>query len=203
MARLEGQLEVVEKVGARATVSAHDLERVAKEGEAMLPVMLRGSLEEAVAFLKEFLGKLRALTRIAESGSDDIDHMKADRDAADALEKQLSEKEMSLTANLETIRAELEASRVDEREKERALFVLASEEREARLRHTTAAGSLERLGLEEAELKRDMAEAGALIGREALNFTMFSPGNESRQREEQEREKRDLEKIKIRLEEMR
>ncbi len=202
VARLEGQLEVVEKVGARATVSAHDLERVAKEGEAMLPVMLRGSLEEAVAFLKEFLGKLRALTRIAESGSDDIDHMKADRDAADALEKQLSEKEMSLTANLETIRAELEASRVDEREKERALFVLASEEREARLRHTTAAGSLERLGLEEAELKRDMAEAGALIGREALNFTMFSPGNESRQREEQEREKRDLEKIKIRLEEM-
>ena len=103
---------------------------------------------------------------------------------------------------METIRTELDASRVNEREKERSLFELAGEEREARHAISLLESDGERLGLEEAEFKRELAEAAILIGREVLSYPEASAGPLGVSREEQGREKRELEKTKIRLEEM-
>jgi chromosome segregation ATPase len=123
-----------------------------------------------------------------------------ERDELLAAEKVAAAKEIELTASLESIRKELEDVRLKEREKERALFELASEEREARHELSNLENELERLSLEEAEFKRDIAEAIPLIGRAIADYASVDAGNATR--EEQEREKRELEKIKIRLEEM-
>jgi len=62
-------------------------------------------------------------------------------------------------------------------------------------------GEIGRLGLEKAEFERDLLEAGTLIGREVL---LYPDADVSllASRDEQVEEKRQLEKTKIRLEEM-
>jgi chromosome segregation protein len=199
--RLEGQIEAVELTASKATVGAQDIERIAKEADEVLPKLAAGALSEALLFFTSFIGKLRALAHSAESGAGDVTKLRADRDHALALEKQLVEKERSLSAALEKIRAELDAARNDEREKERGLFELASQEREARLQISMNESRAERLSMEEEEFKRDIAEAGALIGRDILNYQGAATVEEY-SREMQEKEKRELEKTKIRLEEM-
>ena len=199
--RLEGQIEVVEKTASRATVAASDIAKLAEEAEAGIGGISQGTLEAAVAFVKELVGKFKALIRSAESGAGDLGALRKERDELSALEKNATKKEAELTASLEKIRKELDDARVKEREKERALFEFAAEEREVRHEISNTEGELERLGLLEDEFKRDIAEAIPLIGREIQDYAKETGAGEA-SREEQEREKRELEKIKIRLEEM-
>ncbi|MBV9349399.1 MAG: hypothetical protein JO026_01480, partial [Patescibacteria group bacterium] len=112
-----------------------------------------------------------------------------------------AEKEAELSASIEAIRSELEAARTNEREKERKMFELAAEEREVRHAIESLMNEKERASLEEAEFKRDLSESAVLIGRDTLSYAE-EPFGGSASREEQAAEKRELEKIKIRLEEM-
>lgn len=201
-ARLEGQIEIVEKTASQATVSASAVSKLAAEGEEALASLASGTLDAAVAFVKSLVAKFRELARSAESGAGDLSSLKSERERLLSEEKAAQKDEAELSASLEKIRKELEDVRLKEREKERALFEFASDEREAKHAITILEGDMERLSLIEAEFKRDLAEAVPLIGREIANYTSSSADTASVSREEQEREKRELEKIKIRLEEM-
>lgn len=197
-ARLEGQIETLEKTAAKATVSASDVTRLAEESEAALAQGMT-SVDVALTFIKELLQKLKALVRNAESGAGDLAVLKKDREAYAAAERENKKKEDELSASLEKIRKELDDVRLKEREKERALFELTSEEREAKHALSSLHMERERLALIDGEFKRDLAEAAALVGRAAISYTKpAAPAS----RETQEKEKRELEKIKIRLEEM-
>jgi chromosome segregation protein len=200
-ARLEGQIEALEKTAAKASVSASDVSRILEENEKAVAALSGGTLESAVAFIKNLLEKLRTLVRSARESGGDMDTLIGERDKLLAAEKDGAKKETELSASLENIRKELEDARLKEREKERALFELASEEREAKHVMENLMNEGERLSLLDAEFKRDIAEAVPLIGREVAAF-MELVADASATRESQEREKRELEKIKIRLEEM-
>lgn len=197
-ARLEGQIEIVEKTASAASVSASDVSKLIEEGEQALSSL--SAVEQAVSFVRSFIEKFKTLVRSAQSNAGDLGVLMKERDELLAAEKVAAAKETELTASLESIRKELEDVRLKEREKERALFELASEEREARHEMTNLENELERLSLEDAEFKRDIAEAIPLIGRAVADYANVEAENATR--EEQEREKRELEKIKIRLEEM-
>ncbi|MBY0538863.1 AAA family ATPase [Patescibacteria group bacterium] len=197
-ARLEGQIEIVEKTASAASVSATDVSKLIEEGEQALSSL--SALETALSFVRSFIEKFKTLVRSAQSNAGDLGALMKERDELLAVEKEAGKKEAELTASLESIRKELEDVRLKEREKERALFELASEEREAKHAIATLEGEHERLSLEEAEFKRDIAEAIPLIGRAVADYANVEAENATR--EEQEREKRELEKIKIRLEEM-
>jgi len=198
-ARLDGQIEIVEKSASRATVSASDISRLAEESEAGLSQLGSGSLDAALAFLKELLSRLKALVRTAESGAGDLEALRRERDTLQEEEKAAAKREGELSASLEAIRKELEDVRLKERQKERALFELTAEEREVKHMISLLTGERERLSLIEEEWKRDMTEAATLVGRAVLSYTKPAVPTP---REAQEKEKRELEKIKIRLEEM-
>lgn len=199
-ARLEGQIEIVEKTASAASVSASDVSKLIEEGEEALPTLSSGALDGAIAYVRSFIEKFKVLVRSAQNNAGDLGALMRERDELVNAEREAAKKEAELTASLERIRTELEDVRLKEREKERALFELASEEREARHVISSLEGESERLSLEDAEFKRDIAEAIPLIGRDVANYASVDAGNATR--EEQEREKRELEKIKIRLEEM-
>jgi len=203
-ARLEGQIDIVEKTASKATVPAGDLSRLIEEGERDIPETVDRDLKPGavIALVRVFFAKLRDLVRSAERGAGDLESLRAERQAHAAEEKSESEKETKFLAALEKIRTELDAAREKEREKERSLFELASREREAKLTVTMLEGSHERLSLEEDEFKRELAEAAALFGREIQSYGDERPEPMTLPRSEQEREKRELEKMKIRLEEM-
>lgn len=199
-ARLEGQIEIVEKTASKASIPADDVSKLIEESEKAVADISKGPLETAVTLVKGLIDRFRALVRSAREDAGDLDVLTRERDALLASEKAASQREVELSASLEVIRKELEDVRLKEREKERALFELASEERDAKHAAALLEGELERVGLVEAEFKRDVAEAVPLLGRDILGYETLSP--EDAPREVQEREKRELEKIKIRLEEM-
>lgn len=200
-ARLEGQIEALEKTAVKASVSSSDISRILDDSEGGLSALEKGNLEGAVAFVRGLIEKLRTLVKSARESGGDLGTLMQEKDRLLSAEKEGAKKEAELSASLENIRKELEDARLKEREKERALFELASEEREARHAIENLTNEEERLSLVEAEFKRDLAEAAPLVGREAVMYADMA-AEASATRETQEREKRELEKIKIRLEEM-
>lgn len=200
-ARVGGQVEALARVTERASVPAAEVARLADEGEQALLRLADGPVAGAVEFVKGFLKKLRELTHAANSGDADLAELQHEQQSAEAEERTHAARETELSAELEQIRTELESSRVAEREKERSLFEMTSVERELRHQLSGVESAADRLRLESEEFKRELAEVAPLIGREVLAFAGAHVPNMVA-REEQEREKRDLEKVKIRLEEM-
>lgn len=200
-ARVQGQLEALARVTKRASVAAGEVARLADEGEQELGRLQSAPLTDVLAFVRDFIVKMRALTQSAESGDGDLAALQREHDEAQTEEKQWEREEQHAAADLEAIRTELDSAREEERHKERALFELTATERDIRHRLNSIEGARERLRLEEDEFKRELAEAAPLLGRDILGYASAHVPTEVA-REEQEREKRDLEKIKIRLEEM-
>lgn len=200
-ARLQGQIQALARITERATVSVTDVARLADEGDQALVRLSGAPLGDVIEFARGLLAKLRALTNRASSGDGDMAELQAEFEKSQSKEKELSEREASHSAELEGIRAQLEESRLEEREKERTLFELSTVERDVRYRLNTLEGERERLRMLQEEFERELAETAPILGREILEYRSVHLVN-TISREEQEREKRDLEKIKIRLEEM-
>ncbi|MDE2079502.1 MAG: AAA family ATPase [Patescibacteria group bacterium] len=200
-ARLDGQIDAFERAALGAQLPATSVAKIADEGEAALLRLQSAALPELMAFVKEYVGKLRALVKSAEAPSQDLERLRHERTEAVATEKLAAGEETTLAADLEKIRTELDALRKDEREKERALFELAAEERDARHALDAIENDAEKLALEEAEFKRELTEAATLIGRDILSYTSLMDVEEI-PREAQMKEKHELERTKIRLEEM-
>lgn len=203
-ARLQGQIQALARITERATVAASDVAQLADEGEERLTLWtadVQRTPETLAAFLKEFIAKLRALTNRSSSGDGDLASLQADYERSVAKEKELTEDEASRSAELDRIRSELESARLEERDKERTLFELTAVERDMRYRMGILEGERERLRLLSDEFERELLESAPILGREILEYTSVHLVNHV-PREEQEREKRELEKIKIRLEEM-
>ena len=151
-------------------------------------------------FIDRLFKRLRGL--IASGGVDeDTAALMKEKADAEARERASAKEEQRLAADLEAIRTELEESRAKERERERALFELAARERDLRHDLSIAEGDLERLGVADADFKRGLSEAASLIGRAVLDYAGAVPSGAVLE-EGYEKEKRELEKIKIRLEEM-
>ncbi len=197
--RIEGQIEALSRVTVRHAVPASDIAKLAEEGEAAMQGM--NSLDAVRGFFITFIQKLRNLTHEAQTGSGDIESLTEERDRAVQEEEKYAREEAELSKTIDAMRAEVDAAHKEEREQERLLFELTAAERETRHKIARIQSEAERLSLEEAEFTRELAEIAPLVGREVLSFQSINiPVTVSR--EEQEREKRDLEKMKIRLEEM-
>lgn len=200
-ARLQGQIQALARITERATVSVTDVARLADEGDQALVRLGSAPVTDVVEYIKGFLLKLRALTNRASSGDGDLAELQAEYERSVSKEKELTEREAELATSLDMIRAEVESERLEERDKERALFELTSVERDARYRLGVLEGERERTRLLEDEFTRELAEAAPILGREVLEYRSVHLTNRV-PREDQEKEKRELEKIKIRLEEM-
>ncbi len=115
----------------------------------------------------------------------------------------LEEKEQRHTEEYRRVQKTIEDDTNSGREMERTVFTLSGEQQELRLSLQTLTAREDSLRLEEEELKRDLAEAGILTGREAIQFEsqMASLAHEAPEdRHEQHERKRVIERMKIRLE---
>ncbi|MDO8523657.1 MAG: AAA family ATPase, partial [bacterium] len=212
-ARLEGRIETMEKTSALGSVPASEVSRFVEEGERALSGFSGNVLADVIAFFKGYIMRLKDLVLRTGSPPEDLALLRKERADALVSEKTFAKKESELSFLLEKIRAELDAARTDEREKERTLFELAGKERDMRHALDTLESEREKLALEQAEFDRELAEAATLIGHEILAYASatIDPLDASRPhtniigvgaRDEQAKEKRELEKTKIRLEEM-
>lgn len=126
--------------------------------------------------------------------------------------KTLEEKEKKLYAEYEKLRKDIETGKDEGRDAEREVFRIMTEQGELRGHLEVAKAQGEKIRLEEEDRKREVSEGVVLIGRdigEYRTFRIMDPeGNEipedtivAESRSEQEKRRREIEKIKIRLEE--
>lgn len=227
---LEGQLVFLERqiknksVSAGAAedsmISAKELDAVVasiereaeKAGRSEDVSLLKRALGDAIRTLRQFLGRAK------DTGGSELQEFEKERDGLafekSALEKQLSAAETREAAAEEayrTIQRSIEADQSESREAEREVFRLINERREVE-------SELNRLEIErngwtrdQDDFKRELQEAVVLIGRGASDYLTFKVeqsghvlsdkeiAGEDRQKQIERR--RELEKLKIRLEE--
>lgn len=229
--QLEGQISFLVRRIESATKRAHErtrgpvaynavatvvgeiertVERMVKEESVPL---LRRALTDIVHTLNGFLA--RAETG-GEAGTEaEESELSALQDEQKSLDQELSSagaEEARVQAEYDRVRAAIEAEASESREAEREMFRIVGEEREceatiARIDHELAAIMRDR-----DEFKRELTEAVALIGRgatEYLTATVVEDGAVvadaaivAEDRDRQRDRRRELEKLKIRLEEL-
>ncbi len=175
-----------------------------------------GQIRKALHEVRE---RLRAFKeRVFSEGVVDIDESELVtlREKKSALERTIDEcraKQDGLEAQYRAQKETLEREKDESREAERELFVLMQEQNDARVRLAELNARADRLLRDQDEFKRELAEAAALMGRDVLGYKeheiVDDAGNavslddlfeEDRGRQEERR--RELERMKIRLEEL-
>lgn len=121
----------------------------------------------------------------------------------------LEKKLIEISANLKgsedqykTIKNSIETEKESGREAEKLIFTISAEQSEIRSQLKILEEKESRLKLEETDWKREIQEGGALLGIAITGFENLEIEKENEDRTEQEKRRKELERMKIRLEEL-
>jgi len=200
--------EQVEKLVNEVTLGIE--KSVNQGGESILKRALSDVVHQLRSFLKKNQGEV-------------IDYTQADEEALSELRKKVStaesavEKARTIEGEAENVLQELRASQVSDlegkRKSERTMFAAIQRQRELELELRQIETELSVLERDRNEFKRELQEAVALIGRSASNYFSLQIKNENgeeitreviaaEERDQQRTRRRNIEKLKIRLEEL-
>ena len=111
--------------------------------------------------------------------------------------------ETELRNKLSVIKSEIDKDKEGSLEAEKTIFKIMARQNELHSTLNSLKGEESRLALEEEEFKRELNEAHILVGREAVDYENYEVENlEGEERHIQNERRRNVERIKIRLEEM-
>lgn len=224
--QIEGQIAFLEKriEAARAAGKQHarppipfdavetivrDIERTAETLDAAADVSrVRRAFHDAIHTLRAFLTRAGANeTENTNAEETELAALRATKEANDRKLAEARATEAALQQQYDDVRVAIESEMNEGREAERELFRIESAVRECEAKLTAFRG--ERAGIERDrdEFKRELTEAVALVGRAATDYlnTKLDVRTEdivSEERDTQRGRRRELEKMKIRLEEL-
>lgn len=220
LGRIEGELSAHERIAhtAEGSVPAKEAQAFAKELERELDAALavsevdklKSKLAHIAAVVKGFLEKI-------SSGSDSSHIKNAEQLSKKkaSLENELHEifaQEEKVSNAVEAMRRSIESQKDASREAERELFLAMARRSEVEASLASLRARAEILSREQESFKREVGEAGALVGRAAVDYehTIVRDSNGEKisdaeifdeDRSKQEDRRRKLERQKIRLEE--
>ncbi len=166
------------------------------------------SLKEAVASIqnafREFVLRNKDVT---ESNKIDLFEVELlslakQKELIESQIEQEKQEERSLLAQYEQKRIEIEKAKDETREAEKQVFVIVAKQNELHSELDRLKGEERQLQFDDESLKNDIQEVGALVGVEALKFEGVELDEGATVRSVQMERKRQLERLKIRLEEM-
>lgn len=223
LGRIEGEIGAVRRQREREEQRAEEQKHVAVDVGTLMPHV--DSLEQAIAehgsdpsrftsFVEVIRGIAKALRSVVSSGDSsaqqaifaEIDETErrlvAKKNEHESDKAAIDTEEHKLRERYATLQKAIEDDRTTSRDAERAVFAYSNELAEVRVELERIRGQKENLRLVEEEYKRELGEAGAIVGREAISFAASDAGivdaNEPRQA--QEDRKKAIERMKIRLE---
>jgi chromosome segregation ATPase len=176
--------------------------------------ILQRALSDVVHRLKIFIERSTAATdSTAEFDKKELVRLAAEMKTLTLRVEEMQAKEKVARTAYSTIETARTAAATDGREAERAVFRLVSEQRELETKLERIDRELSILERDRTEFKRELQEAVALLGRAAASYYDFKildgEGNEvalaelaAEDRNEQRTRRHELEKLKIRLEEL-
>lgn len=194
---------VIEKV-------AVEVERATKKDD--IPLLQR-ALSDIVHTLKSFLRKAEENDTVDTRAEEtELSELQIEKSEIDTKLTAATETESRLQGEYETVKADIEADASQSREAEREVFRIVSEQRETEIVLTRIDNELQVLERERNEFKRELQEAVSLIGRAAAEYFSHEIVEEGKilqaknfvaeDRSKQRERRRELEKMKIRLEEL-
>lgn len=229
--QLEGQVSFLERRIKQIEASAKDqtdtpipsaeVKKVIEAVEAAVdkhsqsdavPVLQR-ALQDIVHTLRKFLSQaVGSVTISTEAEEKEMADIMKERESLVKELREAEQSEQELTRQYDELRASIEAESQESREAEREVFRIVAEQRDKENEIARIDNELAVLERDRNEFKRELQEAVTLIGRDAAQYFNFeivvdgkAVGNAaiaSESREEQRERRRELEKMKIRLEEL-
>ncbi|HZS42999.1 MAG TPA: AAA family ATPase [Candidatus Paceibacterota bacterium] len=219
--RIEGEIAYLERTikkqkesknqAEQKTVYLREVESLKSQVESLIKEA-EGSSE--VGAIKSLLSKIRNLfssfvesnrTKREEANVADLETElsglnKEKVQITEKLQKQTAE-ENKLNQEYLRLKEEVEKGKDSSMEAERKMLQIMARQTELHAALNALKSTEERLNLEEADFKRELGEAGALLGKEASNYQNFNLPEKLENRNDQLERRRYIEKIKIRLEE--
>lgn len=229
--QLEGQIDFlvrrIESEQAKANQTTHvpipygNVEEVVKRVEHEVEKALQKddvsvlgrTLRDVVHVLKKFLSTAgEQNTHSTEEEEKELATLKEEKQKLDKALADTETTEKEAQANYDAVRQAIEAEQSESREAEREVFRIVGEQRDCETQLNAIDNELAALERDREEFKRELQEAVALIGRNAANYfshTIVVDGAEigtkmivSEAREKQRDRRRELERMKVRLEEL-
>ena len=218
LGRIEGELaaHVRIKDTQDGTVPAKEARifagRVEKELQTLMGVegpLLKSRISALIILAKEFL---RRIADKANPARTDIEMLTQRRVTLEKELLQLASKEDQVQKDVATLRRAIESEKDASREAERELFQAMAHRSELESQLTAFKARRDIIMREREQFKGELAEAGALIGREIADYESFSVQGThgevmesemlEEERNKQEDRRRKLERMKIKLEEI-
>lgn len=218
--RIEGQVQFEERRLERERERAQSPEeKLVKLSEVEA---LSYEVEEVIEENKTDIGSLVSaikkkihdfITTKRESGveqgisEEELDELKSEKEKLEIKFKEVTERDTALNQKYEQLRKDLESSKDESREAEREVFRIMQEQNALDANMGRVNHMEEQVLRDEEELKRELTEAGVLVGAEVATGYQnveLEDADEvvaTEERGKQENRRREIEKIKIRLEE--
>ncbi len=230
LGRLEGEISAnrraIEKEESRMrneeskTVYLRDVEKVVQTVESFKSIDDAKKLfVEIVSALRSFISSHRINTDSAFVGETEkeIHKLSKERESLESKLATLSASESRLVREYNEVKLAIERDKDNNRDAEKDVFRIIARQNEVRHVVNNLTTAINSLTHEEEAFKRELGEAGVVAGREATQFMTVIPANANQQiraswpgiqnhklddnyRNDQDSRRRQIEKIKIRLE---
>ncbi len=206
LGRLEGQISFAQKhvtVVSGNSVPMSDVRSLTDDIENTLTEtpLIADALNKVKALSSSFFEKYEKY----EEDTTDLNGLEENKRKLDAKFKEVENKEKEYSETYKELQKEIEGAKDEGRDAERDVFKITAEKNKIDGILRDLVRDEEVLTQLEAEFKRDMEEGAVLAGREVLQYASYEISEHdavSEDREKQESRKRDIEKIKIRVEDM-
>jgi chromosome segregation protein len=211
LGRLEGEISAnkraIEKEESRLkseetrTVYLKDVEEVIRTVESFGTIEdVKRLFSEVVSALKGFVARHRSNTDSALIGDieQEITKLSKERNSLESRLSSLSETEAKYVREYSELKQTIEKEKDTNRDAEKDVFRIIARQNEVRNVVGNLTVALNSIAHEEETFKRELGEAGIMAGREAVTYEL--PKVHERERNMQELCRKQIEKIKIRLE---
>ncbi|MFA6476156.1 MAG: chromosome segregation SMC family protein [Candidatus Paceibacterota bacterium] len=220
LGRLEGLLEFKEKevkhVGPEAKISltearqfVGDLDSRFEEIERTTDLIdIKNSVKNLRSSLHDFIASYESPSTSSEQGNDqteELEKIKMEHHNLQARVQELDKEEGNHQTEIGDIKENIVRLRQTAQNAEHDFYELRAKKSDLELKVRTLLSKRDTLAIEEENFKRELGEAGTLIGREVLEYQANDISWEEVRNEErtlQEDRRRKIERIKIRLEDM-
>lgn len=176
-----------------------EINSLEREVDALSP---RAVFEKVKSVLSGFITRHKTVVdESATAGIEkDIERMTAERTYCEEKIASLGAEESRLLEQVQTIRTNIEEEKDSNRDAEKAVFRIMAEEEAARNTLALLDARERSLSVEDEAFKRELQEAVPLAGRAVLDFQKLIPTLVPEERPLQDERRRQIEKIKVRLE---
>lgn len=175
--------------------------------------LLQRSLTDVLHAVRKFVKDMDSTAEVStDAEEDELKALKKEKEKVDDDLKGIQEKEQELTTQYDEMKQSIEEEVSESRQAEREMFEIVGKQRECENDLADIDRQLQSLERDRTEFKRELQEAVALIGSGASRYFEFqivvdgvtvTPENIAvEEREIQHERRRELEKMKIRLEEL-